>query len=199
MGNKLYVDLTGFYNHYHDLFSEDITGAPFLETTPAPAHFLLPAQFRNGLYGYTKGVEIAPEWRMTDSWRLRGSYSYLHMDVGRARNSGDVGSFVITDGSSPAHQVAIQSALDISKRLQLDVDFRYVSALPEQYPSGYPNVFVHAYSTADIRFGYRISPHLEVSLVGRNLLQPAHVEFDGDPGPLVAIRRSGFVRFTWSR
>ena len=36
------------------------------EATPAPAHLLLPAQFGNGLLGYTKGVEIAPEWRPTD-------------------------------------------------------------------------------------------------------------------------------------
>ena len=30
---------------------------------------------------YTKGVEIAPEWRPASSWRLRGSYSYLHMNM----------------------------------------------------------------------------------------------------------------------
>ena len=32
LGKKLYVDVAGFYNHYHDLFSEDITGQPFVET-----------------------------------------------------------------------------------------------------------------------------------------------------------------------
>ncbi len=66
LGKKFYVDITGYYNHYHDLFSEELAGPIFLETTPAPAHLLLPAQFRNGLLGYTKGVEIAPEWRPTD-------------------------------------------------------------------------------------------------------------------------------------
>ena len=28
---NFFVDVSTFYNHYHDLFSEDITGAPFLE------------------------------------------------------------------------------------------------------------------------------------------------------------------------
>ena len=79
------VDVAGFYNHYHDLFSEDLIGPTFLETSPAPTHLLLPAQFRNGLLGTTKGVEIAPEWRPTGFWRLRGSYSYLHMNVDKRR------------------------------------------------------------------------------------------------------------------
>lgn len=60
---NVFLDLATFYNHYHDLFSEEITGATFLETTPAPIHYLLPAQFRNALLGTTKGFEIAPEWR----------------------------------------------------------------------------------------------------------------------------------------
>ena len=37
-----------------------IHGPVFLEDNPAPPHYLLPAQFGNGLLGYTKGVEIAP-------------------------------------------------------------------------------------------------------------------------------------------
>ena len=196
---KVFVDVASFYNHYHDLFSEDFEGAPYLETTPLPVHYLLPAQFRNGLLGYTKGVEIAPEWRPTSFWRLRGSYSYLHMNIGKAPGSGDVGTAPGIEGSSPAHQLEGHSALDFTKNLQLDVDYRYVSALPGQYVSGYPNLFVHAYSTADVRFGWRFNRHFEASFVGRNLLQPAHAEFVGDPGPLVAIKRSAYVRLTWSQ
>ncbi|SPF38466.1 TonB-dependent receptor, plug [Candidatus Sulfopaludibacter sp. SbA4] len=188
---KLYVDVAGFYNHYHDLFSEDITGPTFLETTPAPTHLLLPAQFRNGLLGFTKGVEIAPEWRATNFWRLRGSYSYLHMDIEPAPHSGDVGTAPGIEGSSPQHQVAVQSAVDLSKSLQLDLGYRYVSALPGQK--------VPAYSTGDARFGWRIGRQFELSFVGRNLLQPSHAESGGDPGPLVGIKRSAYVRLTWSR
>ena len=100
--HNLYLDVTGFYNHYHDLFSEDIIGQPAIETTPLPVHILLPADFGNGLLGYTKGVELAPEWRPTNSWRLRGSYSYLHMNLGRSPNSLDIAvPLHFTVGSSP--------------------------------------------------------------------------------------------------
>ena len=36
LGKKVYFDVAGFYNHYHDLFDEEITGASFVETKPAP-------------------------------------------------------------------------------------------------------------------------------------------------------------------
>jgi iron complex outermembrane receptor protein len=199
LGRNVYVDIAAFYNHYHDLFSEDLTGPPFLETTPAPVHLLLPAQFGNGLRGYTKGVEIAPEWRPKNFLRLRGSYSFLHMNIAKAPHSQDIGSAPGIVESSPRHQVAAQLAVDFSKRFQLDLDYRYVSALPWRYPAGLPDGFVRAYSTADVRFGWRISEQFEFSIVGQNLLQPSHAEFDGDPGPLVLIRRNAYARLTWSR
>ena len=185
----LYVDLSGFYNHYSDLFSEDITGSPFLESDPAPTHILLPAEFGNGLLGTTKGVEIAPEWRPTHFWRLRGSYSYLQMDLERSRNSLDIGTAAGIEGSSPKHQAMVQSGFDISKNFTLDFSYRYISSLPGQK--------VEAYSTADTVFGWRFHEHFRLSLVGKNLLQPRHAEDGGDPGPLVLIKRSAYAKLTW--
>jgi iron complex outermembrane receptor protein len=191
LGQKLYVDVAAFYNHYHDLFSEDITGEPYLVATPALAYLLLPAQFRNGLLATTKGGEIAPEWRPTAYWRLRGSYSYLHMDVYKSPNSGDVGTAPGIEGSSPHHEATVQSAFDLSKALQLDLTYRYVSALPGQA--------VSAYSTGDARLGWRFGRQFDLSFIGQNLLQPWHFEYGGDPGPLVGIRRSAYARLTWSK
>jgi iron complex outermembrane recepter protein len=190
-GNKIYVDIASFYNRYHDLFDEEILGEPYLEDTPAPPHFLLPAQFGNGLYGYTKGVEVAPDWSIRSFWRLRGSYSFLHMNIGRSPGSLDVGSYAGIVGSSPQHQVAIQSDFDLSKTVQLDIGYRYVSQLSAQSVAGY--------STGNLRLAWRFAPQFEVALVGENLLQPYHFEFAGDPGPLVGIKRSGYAKITWSR
>ena len=94
-------------------------------------------------------------------------------------------------GSSPQHQVTVQSAFDLSKKLQLDLTYRYVSALPAQ--------MVPAYSTGDARIGWRFSRQFELSLVGQNLFQPWHFEDGGDPGPLVGIKRSVYAKLTWSR
>jgi iron complex outermembrane receptor protein len=180
-----------FYNHYHDLLDEELEGPVFLENDPAPSHYLLPAQFRNGLLGNTKGIEFTPEWRPASFWRLRGSYSYLHMSLWKSPGSGDVGTAPGIVGSSPGHSAWIQSSFDVSKTMQLDLTYRYVSALPGE--------LVPAYSTGDARFAWRLTRQFELAVAGQNLLQPSHFESAGDPGPLVGIKRSGYLKLTWSK
>ena len=204
LSKAVYIDVATFYNHYHNLFSEDLTGGLTLEDNPAPPHYLLPAEFGNGLRGSTKGVEVSPEWRPTENWRLRGSYSYLHMNIEKGPNSLDIGTAPQIMGSSPEHQFYAQSSLDFAKVLQFDADLRYVSKLPGQTagPQGalYP---VQAYTTADARFGWRIVPQFDISVVGRNLLQPHHPEFGSDPSAdnnvaFVGMKRIVYLRLTWT-
>jgi iron complex outermembrane receptor protein len=183
-----YVDIAAFYNNYSDLLSGE-PGAPFVEGSPSPPHTVIPLFFGNGLLGKTAGFEIAPDWRPSRSWRLRGSYSYLHMDLNRSSGSLDASTAISMAGSSPHHQVVIQSSLDLPKKLQFDQTFRYVSALPAQ--------LVRAYGTADVRFSWHATPSLEFSVVGQNLLQPHHPEYGGDPGGLVGIKRSVYAKITW--
>jgi iron complex outermembrane receptor protein len=188
---SVYVDIAGFYNHYSDLFSEDITGPEYIETNPAPTHILLPADFGNGLLGTTRGVEIAPEWRPIKSWRLRASYSFLQMNLEKSPNSLDVGTAPIIEGSSPRHQVGAQSGYDFSKVFSFDLSYRFVSALTKES--------VSAYSTADARFRWQVTHQIQLSVTGQNLLQPHHYESAGDPGPLVGIKRNVYGQITWTR
>lgn len=199
MRTNFFFDVAAFFNQYDHLFSEEITGAPFIENTPpplednipAPTHLLLPARFANSLMGTTSGVEIAPEWRPTGFWRLRGSYSFLEMHIKKAPNSADIGTSPGIQGASPQHQVFLQSGFDLSKAVTLDLLYRYVSRLPAQK--------VQAYSTGDASFGWRVTDHVRLSVVGQNLLQPHHGEFLGDPNGLVEIKRSVYGKITWTR
>jgi iron complex outermembrane receptor protein len=188
VGPKFYMDIAAFYNNYDHLLSVE-PGAPFTESSPAPPHAVIPFFFRNGLLGNTTGFEIAPDWTPTRTWRLRGSYSYLHIDLNKRASSLDASSANSTQGSSPHHQVAIQSSLDLPKKLEFDQTLRYVSSLPAQ--------LVRAYTTADVRFSWHATRSLDVSVVGQNLFQPHHAEFGGDPGPLVGIERSAYIKLTW--
>src|SRR5229473_999327 len=188
VGPKFYVDIAAFYNNYDNLLSIE-PGAPFSETSPPPPHTVVPFFFRNGLLGNTAGFEIAPDWTPTRTWRLRGSYSYLHMDLSKEASSLDASTANSTQGSSPHHQIAIQSSLDLPRKLEFDQTLRYVSSLPAQ--------LVRAYITADARFSWHATRSLDVSVVGQNLFQPHHAEFGGDPGPLVGIERSAYIKLTW--
>jgi len=171
--------------------SEDITGAPFLENNPQPPHYLLPADFGNGLLGTTRGIEIAPEWKPTKSWRLSASYSFLQMQLKRSPNSLDVGTGPIIEGSSPRHQVGASSNFDFGKRFSVDLTYRFISALPKEA--------VEAYSSADAHFSWQLAEHFQLSVVGQNLLQPHHDESAGDPGPLVGIKRSVYGQIAWKQ
>lgn len=184
------IDVALFYNHYHNLFDEEITGPVFLEDNPPPTHFLLPAQFGNGLLGTTKGGEVTTEWRPMSFWQLRAWYAYLQMDLQKSPTSLDVGTIPGLVGSSPRHEVSVQSGLDLPKHLELDLTYRYISALPGQ---GVPS-----YSTADAQLAWRFGGGFQFAVVGRDLFQPHHPEFGGD-GPLVDIKRSAYVKLTWIR
>ncbi len=185
---SFYVDIAAFYNNYDHLLSVE-PGAPYSENSPPPPHTVVPFFFRNGLLGKTSGFEIAPDWTPNGWWRLRGSYSYLYMDLNKHSTSVDTTTAGSTEGSSPHHQIVIQSAFDFPKKLEFDQILRYVSALPTQR--------VGAYTTADVRFSWHASHSLELSVVGQNLFQPHHPEFGGDPGSLVGMRRSAYAKITW--
>jgi len=190
VGPRFFLDIATFYNKYDHLLSLE-PGAPFSENSPPPPHLVVPFFFRNGMLGTTTGVEIAPDWTPTRWWRLRGSYSYLHIDLKARAGSLDRTTASSTEGSSPHHQVVIQSSLDLPKNLEFDQTYRYVSALPAQLVGGY--------GTADVRLGWHPTEHCELSFVGQNLFQPHHAEFGGDPGPLVGIKRSVYAKVTWRR
>ncbi len=195
-GANVSMDVAVFYNNYNDVFSAEL-GKLTLETTPAPAHLLLPLLFGNGLVGNTSGFELSSAWTPVSQWRVNGSYSFLHMDMGTKATSADASSAAMDNGSSPHHQVVVHSALNLPWRLEFDQTYRYVSALPAL--TAQPLLTIDAYHTADLRGSWHANDSLELALVGQNLLQPHHVEFNGDPATLVGIVRSVYVKATWRR
>jgi iron complex outermembrane receptor protein len=190
-GPNFYIDIAGFYNHYGDLFSEDVLGAPYVETNPPPTHILLPAQFGNGLVASTTGMEVTPEWRPEPWWRLGGSYSFLNMHVEKGTNSKDIGSAPTVQGSSPEYQALIRNGFDLSKSVSTDIQVRYVSALP--------GIKVPSYWTGNATVQWAATRHIQFTAAGRDLLQPHHVEFVYDPGPPVGIRRAFYGEITFTR
>lgn len=186
--STFYVDIASFYNYYSSLFSEDLLGAPYVENNPAPVHVLIPAEFGNGLVASTTGGEIAPQWRPASWLSLSGSYTFLDMHVKKDPNSQDIGSAATVQGSSPAHQALVQAGVTFPKSLTTQIQARYVSELP--------GIKVPAYWTGDATLRWNARKHFQLSLAGRNLLQPHHVEFSYDPGPNVGIRRSFYGEVT---
>jgi len=180
-----HFDVAMFYNNYDHLLSLE-PGAPFSETSPSPTHLVVPFFLRNGLMGTTYGIEIAPDWKPTDWWRLQGSYSFLHMDIAKSAGSLDSSTPISTEGFQPSAPGCPPIISGVNKELEFDQTYRYVSALPAQV--------IRNYGTADLRLGWHPARSFEFSVVGQNLFQPHHAESKGDPGPLVEIRREVYAR-----
>lgn len=183
--HTFYVDFSVFHNGYDNLQS---FGAPTLIGNN------LTIFYENAIAGTTNGIEIAPNWNPRPWWKLSGSYSYVGIDLHANEPGSDIsstGSVNTYEGSSPAHQLKIQSRFDILKRFQFDQTYWYESALPAQG--------ISAYQTMDLRLGWNPAKEWNVSLVGQNLFQPHHFEWGtGDPTELpIGIRRAAYVKLTW--
>ena len=187
--SRLSVDLSLFRNKYNDLTS---FGSPVFsfESSPPPLRLVITIPWANEVKGNTEGFEIAPNWKVASWFELKASYSYLNLDL--ASKSGNLGTGMAStdEGSSPRHELVIQPSFNLPKRFELDTTYRYVSALPAQS--------VKSYSTMDVRVGWRFAGQFELSFVGRNLFQPQHAEFGGDPGGTLGIKRSAYAKIIWT-
>ena len=72
--------------------------------------------------------------------------------------------------------------------MELDLQARYVGALP--LPA------VPSYTAVDLRWGWRVRPDLELSLIARNIAHPRHPEW-GAAAHRAEIERSLLLRAVW--
>jgi iron complex outermembrane recepter protein len=181
--DRLLLDVAGFYNRYEDLLSVETAGP----VSPGPPT-ILPFILDNKLHGEVLGMEIAATWQALDWWRLRGSYSFLKLNLTADEGSTDTSSAVSTEESSPNHQAWLQSTMDLPGNLEFDLTPRFVGELPRQ---GIPN-----YATLDARLGWYPMQGMDISFIGRNLIGQ-HAEFNGGRNGRTNIQRGLYVRVTW--
>jgi iron complex outermembrane recepter protein len=184
-----YLDVAGFVSQHNDVVSQSNFTISTRTTTPAPPHLLFQLQFVNAIHGRTSGFEVAPNWKPSSRWEVKGSYSLLQMDLRLKPFVTRRATLDFIQGSSPTHQVVVYSQFNLPKRFEFDQVYRYVSELRGQN--------VPAYHTGDLRLGWKAHRQFELSLVGQNLLQPRHAEFGIDPAPTVSIKRGVYGKIVW--
>jgi iron complex outermembrane recepter protein len=185
----LYVSLAGFYNRLEDVLSTEILPA-VAEPPVSPVRVIVPVIFANGLEGESYGGEISADVRPAPWWRVTGNYSYVRIQLARLPGSLDGSQERRNEGLSPRHQVRLHTSLDLARRWSVDADVRHVSALPAApLPS---------YTTADARLAVRLTPRLELAIVGQDLMKAHHVEWPST-GANIAIQRRAYINLTWQQ
>ncbi|MBD3676201.1 MAG: TonB-dependent receptor plug domain-containing protein [Planctomycetaceae bacterium] len=114
------------------------------------------------------GLELAAQLEMTENWRLFGWYSFLRSSASTG-TSALVSPLGLEEGA-PRHQAFLMSSWDLTENVDLDVLTRFVDNVPQ--------VPAPAYMSMDCRVAWRPRENMELSLVGQNLLDSHHKEYD---------------------
>lgn len=162
----LTVDIAAFYNVYDRLVTTEL-GTAFLENAPAPAHIVQPLLFANNMSGEAHGLELSTDWRARDWLRLRSSYTLFELELHRKAGTGTA-SNEAAEQRDPRHQFSLTTEMDLGSNVELDTTFRAVDRLSERN--------IRGYITTDIRLAWKPMAGIELSLVGRNLLQSQRAE-----------------------
>lgn len=157
-------DVVAFFHDYSELRSLEPGAPPADPPLPIATYYTF-----NKLEGEAWGVELASDWQMLDWWRWRGTYTFYELNLTPTDGGADYATIALLEGNAPQHQFSLRSQMNLSDQVDFDVGLRFVDELE--------NPHVPAYATVDARIAWRPYPDLEISLVGLNLLEPAHPEF----------------------
>ena len=166
-----------FYNDYSDLRT----------TKPDPVT-ILPVTFGNGWEGHTYGVDVWGSYNPLSWWRLDAGVDLLRKHFHLKPGEIDIAGIQTVLGHDPRHQVFLRSYMDLERNVELYVGLRQVASLPD--------IGVPSYFEADMRLGWRVTPTLELSLAGLNLVHARHAEASAPP--IAEIPRSFYVGARWS-
>jgi iron complex outermembrane receptor protein len=169
-------ELGSFYNVYENL------------RTLEPSATVLPLTLMNEREGNTYGFETTLSYEVLDSWRVSGSYSLLKEDLEFTSRSQDA-SGGTAEANDPNHMGLLRSSLTLPHRIEFDQVLRYVDSLP--------NPRIPSYVELDLRLAWRPKPGLELALIGMNLLDSSHPEFNGGSGFQTEVERSVYARMLW--
>ncbi|MEZ4598855.1 MAG: TonB-dependent receptor [Syntrophotaleaceae bacterium] len=173
------IDTALFYTRYRDHRSAEPL-PPSFETEPID-HILLAFNEDNKLEAEAWGLEIAVDWHVFHWWRLQGNYSLLKLNLTQEKGSGDFFSPLLYEDSSPQQQCSLRSSFDLGRNWDLDLWLRYVDSVSVYFTD------VNDYFSLDVRLAWRPVKGLELALVGQNLIENEHTEFQVEFGRAATV------------
>jgi iron complex outermembrane recepter protein len=174
--SNLSMTVSSFYNQYDYLRSVE----------PGPPPIGIPVTFSNGVKGHSYGAEISANWQITQWWHMRGGYTFVEKNLKVKEGSADMNE-ASAESNDPCHQVMTQSLFNWN-RWNAGFVFRWIDALPDP--------FIPAYSALDMKVGWMATKHIELSVVGQNVLDERHLEFIPNSPSARLMLRSVYGKIT---
>ncbi len=166
--------VTAFHNRYDHLRTQEIDpGFTFIT-------------FSSLMEGKASGIEMWGSAQLASNWRMSAGLAGLHQRFRLKAGSNDADG----PGSArkdPSHTAQLRSTFSLAGDKELELGVRKVGALD--------NPAVPGYTTVDARFGWRIRPNLELSVIGANL-NGSHAEY-GPAETRSEVGREVAVKLVW--
>jgi iron complex outermembrane receptor protein len=178
--------VSAFYNYYDDLRSKSAV----IVDTPTS---LFNVYFQNALSATTYGFESSVDYQLLSGWRLHAGYDLLkeHLRIGFGGDLADG----LGETADPQQQVFLRSSMDLPGRTELDAGARWIDTVYNNNGTSVGDV--PSYFEMDARLAWQVTRHLELSIVGQNLLHEYHAEA-GYPGATQEeIARSVYGKVVW--
>ena len=201
------LDVTAFRQAYDDLIYTRILDPMIRTEGPEAPHVDIPALIANGAEMTTRGIESMLDVRATTWLRVQASYTYLRIDLDSFPFDPEAGDFSYAFFNNnvedtPQHAGFVRLRLDPHRQWEFDLGLRGTSAL-EDVPTSQAlrRPAVDAVTELSARIGWRPYPGVDVSLLGRNLVDDGRVDlYDRtEIYPSARIPTQVFLRMTISR
>ncbi|WP_167496481.1 TonB-dependent siderophore receptor [Desulfopila sp. IMCC35006] len=191
---KLSFDIAAFYNEYEKLYQlEPVTSSTGLDFT-----------FVNGAEGHSYGLELAADWKPTSWLSLVLTYSYLDMELSSVNSLTGQNvseSTLAIAKSSPKHQASVRTSIDFAEKWQTNLWLRYTDEIVGRDSADVLSgeIPLDGYFLFDANLIWKATDHLEIMLVGQNLLNNSQLEYISELiTPATEIERSVYLKLTYN-
>ena len=190
LNQRVSADMTLYYYDYRKILSFTPEVLDFSHI--ASGYLLQAVKFTNYGSADIYGGEASIDFRVTDAWKLRASYTHTqqHFELSDTAPAGTSNPFAY---ASSTQQAMLWSMLQFTPQLHLDLNWRYVGGaqvMPQP---------ISAYHELDARLSWEFGHSLELGLVGRNLLNKQHVEYGSYFLSVpTAVQREVYATLRWN-
>ncbi|MEP5763317.1 MAG: TonB-dependent receptor [Halieaceae bacterium] len=176
------LDMAFYYNEYQNTRWPKFDGIfckpsmdpfPGCLADPETALLVLKTDLANASDSESVGAEIAVSWQAREWWQLLGAYSYLDYEINPDGQSASSSRWDVN------HLFSLQSRMDLGNRAQFDAWLRYADDV-DYYK-------IDDYWELNLRLSWQLTPNLDLSLHGKNLLESAHPEYESVQRELVPV------------
>lgn len=188
--DRFSFDIAAYYNDY-DRQQTLEPETEFSENTPAPPHVVMPFTYKNLMDGEEHGIEGWATWKVTDRWTLSPGYDFARIHMHTLPGSQDTESAPEVDGSDPHMHAQLRSHVQLARGFAWDASSFFTDRLIFQ---GVPS-----YTRLDTNVSWNWRERFTLSIVGQNLLQAHHVEFEESVGGqgTTRVARAAFAKLMW--